>query len=235
MSFVLARDARLLRDYITVEEVRGFVPGARELVQQWMQNAPKHAVYFGKLDGQLRKLGIDVNGKRPNMALMRQVFLAATFGAYVLEILDSAKAPAAIKWTSDRDAMFDRHDGLAFDLAYFFWLLIRSARTASAPPVPRLMFASPGMDGETEYAELIRLPDYLAGTLADVSLPDLGFSHEKFPPLFSQLFVEASNNAIINILMGEGRLTTRRLLFGSPRRAWQPLQPGAWEAGADGE
>ena len=82
------------------------------------------------------------------------------------------------------------------------------------------------MDGETEYAELIRLPDYLAGTLADVSLPEIEFSHDKFPPLFTQLFIEASNNAVLQVGHEGETLITRRVLFGAPRSVWQPLQPG---------
>jgi hypothetical protein len=74
-------------------------------------------------------------------------------------------------------------------------------------------FGQPGMDGLNEYAELIRLPDYLAGTLADMSLPELEFSHDKFPPIFSQVFVNARNNAIIEVLAERGGVTTSRIGF----------------------
>jgi hypothetical protein len=229
VSFSVAKETRALRGYATVDEMTSFVPEARRVVAAWIEHNSNHAAYFERLDRRLKLLGDELAQKRRNEKLIRQIFLVATFAAYVLELLDDAKAPSEVCWISDRDAMFDRYDGLAFDLAFFFWLLVRSERAPSSPPVPRLKFASPGMDGEQEYAELIRLPDYLAGTLADISLPEIEFSHDKFPPLFSQLFVEASNNAVLQVDLDGEALVTRRVLFGSPRSVWQPLQPDEWK------
>lgn len=232
VSFAVAKETRALRGYATAEAITDFIPQARQIVAGWIDHNPDHAEYFERLDRQLRQLGDEMGHKRRNERLVRQIFLVATFAAYVFDLLDLAKAPSEVLWISDRDAMFDRHDGLAFDLGFFFWLLVRSGWASSSPPMPRLKFAAPGMDGETEYAELIRLPDYLAGTLADVALPDIAFSHDKFPPLFAQLFVEASNNAILQINQDGEALVTRRVMFGAPRSVWQPLQPGEWEGNA---
>lgn len=224
VSFVVSRETQGLRSYATADAIAGFVPEARRVVGQWITNSPEHSDYLQHMDRRLKLLGAEMTQKRRNDKLIRQIFLVATFAAYIFELLDLSRAPAAVRWISDRDAMFDRHDGLAFDLAFFFWLVVRSDRWATSPPIPRLSFASPGMDGKTEYAELIRLPDYLAGTLADVALPEMVFSHDKFPPLFSQLFVDSSNNAVVQVLQDGEVLTTRRVLFGKPRSAWQPLQ-----------
>lgn len=232
VSFAVAKETRALRGYATAEAITAFIPEARSVVGEWIEHNPEHAEYFERLDHRLQQLADEMGRKRRNEKLVRQIFLVGTFAAYVLELLDAAKAPSEVLWISDRDAMFDRHDGLAFDLGFFFWLLIRSARAATSPPMPRLKFASPGMDGETEYAELIRLPDYLAGTLADVSLPEIEFSHDKFPALFAQLFIEASNNAVVQVAHDGEALITRRVLFGAPRSVWQPLQSGEWKGRA---
>lgn len=230
VSFAVGKETRALRSYATTEEITAFVPEARRIVGGWIEHNPEHAAYFERLDRRLQLLADELGRKRRNEKLIRQIFLVSTFAAHVLELLDATKAPSEVCWISDRDAMFDRHESLAFDLAFFFWLLIRSGRAASSPPMPQMKFATPGMDGETEYAELIRLPDYLAGTLADVSLPEVEFTHDKFPPLFSQLFVEASNNAVLQVDFDGKALVTRRVLFGSPRSVWQPLQPGDWKS-----
>lgn len=229
VNFVVARETNALRDYVSGERLRAFLPVARNLVQDWARNNAEHAAYFEAVDRRLKQLNLEVARKQPSDRLIRQIMLVAAFGAYVLDILDIAKAPQAIKWISDRDAMFDRHDNVAFDLAYLFWLVSRSSRCGSQGPVPNVAFGLPGMDGVNDYAELIRLPDYLAGTLADVTLPDLEFSHEKFPPIFRQVFVEASNNAVVQVGMSGETLITRRLGFGALRSAWQSLQPGDWD------
>ena len=49
---------------------------------------------------------------------------------------------------------------------------------------PEFLFGLPEWDGKNEYAEFIRIADYLAGTLADIKLPEMTFSHAKFEPVF---------------------------------------------------
>lgn len=231
VSFVVAKDGHALREYASAEVISAFIPAARDLIAQWVANNPDHAAYFLRLDRQLHQLSTEMNRKKRNERLIRQIFLVATFAAHVLELLDAVKAPTSIQWISDRDAMFDRYDGLAFDLAFLIWLVSRTSKSAAPAPVPKLAFALPGMDDVNDYEEFIRLPDYLAGTLADVSMPDLQFSHVKFAPLFTQVFVNSSNNAVVQIVAEREGVTTRRLGFGARRSAWQPLQPGQWKGG----
>lgn len=130
-------------------------------------------------------------------------------------MVNDAKSPITVRWISDRDAMFDRHDGVAFDLA---WLLFQIMRRRKGGVVdlrrPQIAFATPGMDGRTEYAEFVRLPDFLAGTLADIKLPQMMFTHRKFPPIFNRVLVDSPNNAIVELLANEERVTCRRLGFG---------------------
>jgi hypothetical protein len=57
------------------------------------------------------------------------------------------------------------------------------------------------------------LPDCLAGTLADIDLPTMTFSHDKFPPVFSEVFVNSPNNAVVELLCNKEQLTTRRIAF----------------------
>jgi hypothetical protein len=71
------------------------------------------------------------------------------------------------------------------------------------------------MDGKTEYAEFVRLPDFLAGTLADIKLPQMMFTHRKFPPIFDRVLVDSPNNAIVELLANKDGVTSRRIGFGS--------------------
>ena len=96
--------------------------------------------------------------------------------------------------------MFDRHEGIAFDLAWLFFQMMRRSKGGVIDlRRPQLQFATPGMDGVTEYSEFVRLPDYLAGTLADIKLPQMMFTHQKFPPVFNRLFVDTLNLSLIHI------------------------------------
>lgn len=152
--------------------------------------------------------------KQPSLNLLRRIFPVASFAAVVLGMLNDAKSPVNIRWISDRDAMFDRHEGVAFDLA---WLLFQIMRRRRGGVIdlrrPQITFATPGMDGRTEYAEFVRMPDFLAGTLADIKLPQLMFTHRKFPMIFDRVLVNSSNNAVVELLSDEERVTSRRINF----------------------
>ncbi|MEJ8559836.1 hypothetical protein QTO30_00305 [Yoonia sp. GPGPB17] len=216
-SFVVERESNYLKAAITLEAMRAVVRQLQEVVFQWKAAEPGNELYYDELGNRLGSLLFELDGKNPSSALLRRMFLVASFGALVFHLIHDEKSPLSIRWISDRDAMFDRHDGLAFDLG---WLLFQIMRRRSGGVIdvrrPQLIFTSPLMDGVNSYDEFVRLPDYLAGTLADLRLPNVIFSHPKFPKVFNRLFVDTQNNAIIEIVAPTGRITSRRLAFGNP-------------------
>ena len=214
LSFVVERQSSYLKKAIGVEEMRDLTGSLQNVVREWATAEPPNAAYYDALNQRLRLLAIELAGKNPSLRLLRRIFLVASFAAVVLGIVNDAKLPLAIRWISDRDAMFARHDGIAFDLAWIFFQMIRRSRGGVIDlRRPQLTFATPGMDGVTEYAEFVRLPDYLAGTLADMKLPQMMFTHQKFPPVFNRLFVNTSNNAVIEIVTTPDCVTSRRITF----------------------
>ncbi len=212
VSYIVERQSKLLRDYITDENIIASLPDLRELIALFKRDSPAAVPYFQLVDKRLAAFEQDMKRRNRNSSLARRIHLCAAFAAILFKHLDAQKAPAFIRWISDRDAMFDRHDHLTFDLAYIYFQLLRSM-TSEVPDRPRFEFGLPLMDGIKEYAELIRLPDYLAGTLADLTLPALEFTHNKFRPVFADVFVNSPNNAVIEVLGSQGKVTTRRVGF----------------------
>jgi hypothetical protein len=221
LSFVVERESRFLRDYIVEDQIPQFLADARQIIGAWATNVPANAVYFAAVDRRLAQMEQELSRKARPQKLIRQILMSAVFGASALMLIHRGKAPVAIRWISDRDAIFDKYDGLAFDLAFYLFTLLRSK--GDSPPDfgrPLLTFGLPGMDGKASYEELIRLPDFLAGTLADIKLPQMMFTHRKFPPIFNRVFVDSPNNAVVEVLGGAERITTRRIGFeGAQRRS----------------
>lgn len=214
VSFVVERQSAYLRDAVSLEEMQGLTNGLRDIVQAWAAEELGNAAYYAALDRRLSLLAAELAGKNPSLKLLRRIFLVASFASVVLGMINEAKAPIGIRWISDRDAMFDRHGGVAFDLGWLFFQMIRRSQAGVIDlRRPTFGFATPGMDGVREYAEFVRLPDYLAGTLADIKLPQMMFTHPKFPPVFNRLFVDGQNNAVIEIATTPAGVTTRRVAF----------------------
>lgn len=227
LNFVVERRTSFLKSILTLEAMQSLTADLRGVVNAWTIEEPPNSGYYGAIDRRLRSLADELGRKRSSLRLLRQIFLVASFAAIVFSVVNDAKAPITIKWISDRDAMFDRHDGIAFDLG---WILFQMMRRMGAGLIdlrrPQIAFASPGMDGVTEYAELMRMPDILAGTLADMRLPQVMFSHKKFPPVFNRLFAESPNNAVVEIVDENDIVKARRIGFGAPPIG--PLTPGPY-------
>ncbi len=212
VSYVVERQSRILRDYITDENIIAALPDLREVITLIMRDAPTTTPYYTAVDKRLAAFEQEMKRKKRNSNLARQMFLCAAFAASLFLHLDAKKDPRAIRWISDRDAMFDKFDRVTFDLAFIYFQLMRS-QTGKVSYYPELQFGMPGWDGKNEYNEFIRLPDYLAGTAADISLPSMTFTHDKFHPIFDNVFVNAPNAAVIEVLGGKEKITARRIGF----------------------
>lgn len=216
LSFLIQRESQFLKNLFTLEAMTFITDALRSVVAEWRAAEPSNTEYYTAVDKKLQKLRAELIGKRPNSTLLRKIFLVSSFSAITHSLVNDVKAPLMIKWVSDRDAMFDRFEGVVFDLVWVLFQIMRR-RKAGLLDVkrPQLIFVTPYMDGEKSYDEFVRLPDFLAGTLADMRLPHAMFSHTKFPPIFNDLLVKSKNNAILEIIAEPGGVTTaRRIAFG---------------------
>ncbi|EHH4259703.1 GCN5 family acetyltransferase [Escherichia coli] len=214
VSFIVERESKLLRDFITNDNIHGFCQSARELILSCLEEPNLDINYWQRIDKDLGSFAIDVKRKKFNAKLARQILLTSTFAAFIFLILNQLKDPAYIRWVTDRDSAFEKYNGVAFDVAYLLFLVARHQfRTVKNPNKPQYVFAYPFMDGKTDYAEHVRLPDYLAGLCADIKLPSIGFTHTKFNKIFGNAIVNSANNIIIQVLGNSEKITLRRLVF----------------------
>ncbi|MET5369750.1 hypothetical protein WH694_24190 [Klebsiella oxytoca] len=214
VSFIVERESKLLRDFITNDNIHGFCQSARELILSCLDEPNLDINYWQRIDKDLGSFAIEVKRKKFNAKLARQILLTSTFAAFIFLILNQLKDPTYIRWVTDRDAAFEKYNGVAFDVAYLLFLVARHQfGTVKNPNKPQYVFAYPFMDGKTDYAEHVRLPDYLAGLCADIKLPSIGFTHTKFNKIFGNAIVNSANNIIIQVLGNSEKITLRRLVF----------------------
>ncbi|KXF77908.1 hypothetical protein ATN84_25000 [Paramesorhizobium deserti] len=216
VSYLIEKKSKLLRDYMTDDNIRGALQDMRDVVSQMVVMMPEKADHYRAVDRRLASFQTEMKKRSPNSNLARQILLCSAFASIVCRHLAVKKKPKFIRWISDRDAMFDKHDKVAFDLSFLYFHLHRMMNGQDALE-PEFYFGLPGWDGENEYAEFIRIADYLAGTLADIKLPEMTFSHAKFEPVFRNLFVNGPNAALVEVLARDGGgVTARRLVPTAP-------------------
>jgi hypothetical protein len=212
ISYLVEKKSKLLRDYMTDDNIRGALEDMRAVVAEMVVLIPEKVGHYREVDKRLASFQTEMKRRSRNSNLARQILLCAAFASIVCRHLAAKKKPRFIRWISDRDAMFDKHDKVAFDLAFLYFHLHRMMNGQDALE-PEFLFGLPGWDGKNEYAEFIRIADYLAGTLADIKLPEMTFLHAKFEPVFRNLFVNGPNAALVEVLAREGGgVTARRLV-----------------------
>ncbi|CAJ9223029.1 Uncharacterised protein [Burkholderia pseudomallei] len=226
VSFVIDRNSALLRDYLRVEHMSGFIPDACEFVESLREHSPASAsldpAYF---DDVLKRLGAfekDLARKQLNAKLSRQIHLASGFAATMFYLVTQATQAGYLRWISDRDKLIEHNDTVVYDLAYLYFILMSSSQASPEPPsqgnlvwdVPKTYFELPDRTGKHRFDALIRLPDYLAGTLADIG-PNMSYSKEKFGEMLHGVFVDSPNNWVVQLTSNGERVTARSVQYRS--------------------
>lgn len=116
-------------------------------------------------------------------------------------MLKKYSSPTHIAWVSDRDAIIDKHNGFAFD-NMLFWYKIVSHGLEFAKIDPQFIFQEPEKEAENYYDELIRIPDYIAGSLASIDIENkenLLTIHDKHWQMFNNVYTNPMNQATLKV------------------------------------
>lgn len=142
VTFMVERESKLLRKYITDENMIDFTSDMRGLIAQLINEPGVDITYWQRIDRALAAFSADVGHKGFNSKLARQILLTSAFASFLFVVLNRLKAPARIRWVTDRDATFERYNEVSFDIAFMFFLLVRSNDGIPAEPnKPRFEFA----------------------------------------------------------------------------------------------
>lgn len=217
ITYVVGRQSKLLRDYISKDAILGGLSDTLECIEMISAQNPATRPYWSMVGQRIKAVQKFMGRSSPNVTLIRKMYLVSAFAAVLFKHLNVHKEPYAIRWISDRDSIMDCCDGVAFDMAFFYFLQIASNQDKVFNQ-PLFHYATPGMDGVTEYNEFIRLPDYLAGTLADLDLTKVTFTRDKYWPIFSDVIYDSPNKAVIEVLGDINGITSRRIGWGGGLR-----------------
>lgn len=219
ISFIINRNSKYMKDYSDAENMKSFLPAFRDIVEMIASNSNIEDDYFALVKRRTEIFEKDFKNKNFNAKLSRQIYLVSTFASLIFYYLTIIKKPAHITWISDRDAIIDRYEGIVFDFAYIMFLAEYSETMATREdsPImidePKFTFLEPEKTAVNAYDELVRIPDYLAGTLADFDIEKQEFSKDKYYQMLKQSLVNSQNHAIIQVSGDSQKLSARRLVF----------------------
>ena len=110
VSYLVDKKSKLLRDCMTDDNIRGALQDMREVVAQMASMIPEKVDCYRAVDRRLASFQTEMKRRSPNSNLAQQILLCAAFASIVCRHLAVKKKPRFIRWISDRDAMFDKHE-----------------------------------------------------------------------------------------------------------------------------
>ena len=148
-------------------------------MKKWPENKQKE---FSKI----KTLRDYFNRKNADKKTLSEICIVCHIMSIIIEFLMIKSHAKQIIWISDRDAITNFQDGIISELVRIGYANLIHNRV----PDHEVFAAVKGKDYEKDlYDELIRIPDYISGTVADIDFQDKDKATDKHYTLFDQSIV----------------------------------------------
>jgi hypothetical protein len=177
------------------EIVRSAIRQLLDGMRAW-KDADQQKVFISRM----QKLERSAAANNFNSRLMRDIFLVTSIASVIAYLLTKWKAPRTVGWFSDRDSLISAYGQIAHDLFVINHGSICQHRGVEFRDV-QLRYGNPLPDPQfpkqSWYDAIIRIPDYLAGTLAAYNYRENTTSGQKASDMVRGVFANAVNSIVI--------------------------------------
>lgn len=198
-SLVIRKKENLLADWLNKAPLDKIIDWMADVFEQSKGTDLEKSEYYNQVQERLKKFTLEIKRKGYNKKLIREILLTSSFGASIIYMLKKYSSPNQIGWVSDRDAIIDRFDGLAFDNMLFWYKRVSDGESFSTVD-PEFIFLEPEKVGPNYFDELVRIPDFIAGSLASFDFDNVANNIEikdKYKQMYMYVFTNSINHAII--------------------------------------
>ena len=217
-SFVLKKEDGYFANSLRSEIIENSIEHLECDVDNWKKDNPPTAEYFKDFKKRIVFFKEGKKSKSFNWKLMRKILIISCIASVILYEITKINKPMAIAWISDRDGIVEKFDGISLDLAFSNYLYLFDGSDSETSGfdlsfLPKIYFLTSKKGTIDDYEELVRIPDFLAGTIAELNGTDCNFRHEKYYPIFYETIVNAKNHSIIAIDDKKDDFYTRRMKY----------------------
>ncbi|WP_316674929.1 hypothetical protein [uncultured Tolumonas sp.] len=220
ISFCLDRKRKLHQDERLYFETR-FSMMKKQLLY-WCETTPEGKQNYLEFIKKLDILSNVASSAGGNMKVIRDIEILSSLAAYIAFEITKRIDIEIIGWFSDRDSMLSYKatkfkSPIIFDFAeHLYYLFCNSEGIKSEN---KLVFGVPDSNNDKNvwYDSMNRIPDLIAGTLADYEIKNNIASHQKFIPVIERLFTNETKNMFFNLKFSKNSYEANRI-------TWHPLQ-----------
>lgn len=212
INFILKETAGLIsRKDMTDQEVALKSLGeVIKIIEGWIVNQPEGEDKFREQINRFINWRRELQKKSPNLKLYRHIVLISLLASYIAHMLTvEAKADTVI-WFADRDKITEAYSSVAFDLFEMNHYGLCDYKGVDGSITELGLGIKDEGSNELWYDPLIRIPDYLAGTLSSWNMSANDVSKSKHAQILQKVFSENEFCAIIVINLGKDKYNCGR-------------------------
>lgn len=186
--------------YILLKNIEGIM----DMLTYWSANQPKGAAKFNEQLKKFKNVKNLLERPTANIKLFRRLVLTSFLASLIAFYLSKESCCKNIIWFPDRDVIHEAFTGIyidIFEIMHWGLCLDKLPSGRITPRIGRAVYES----GEKRmwFDALIRLPDFIAGTVASWDFESNLTSAEKHAILLDKVFVENPYCMIIRLNMSK--------------------------------
>jgi hypothetical protein len=179
-------------------------------IQEMTESQPNNCNHLLDTIKKIDALIIEITRPSSNITLLKDIMFASFSAAYLGGLISSILPIKNLAWLSDRDKISQSYNHIAEDFFYLNFLSL--AKHFEVDKKPQLATTRPDETSEEMwFDEIIRIPDYFAGTLADWDIAKNQASKNKFLKIIEGAVADNPRFALIKIKYVDGDLQACRL------------------------
>jgi hypothetical protein len=187
-------------------------------LQHWCLTTPEAKFHYMDFIKKLEVLREVVVNPGANMKVIRDIEILATMAAYLMFEVSKLIDVQTIGWFSDRDSILSYKAGkfrspVIFDIVHHLYYLFCNDEGIESKGKLVLGVPESGADGKVWYDSFNRIPDVIAGTLADYDYKKNKCSHKKFIPVVKDVFTSSKRNLFFDLDLSHKGYFSSRLEF----------------------
>lgn len=200
------------------ENIISAIKESQQIINSWKKST-KVAVYYESIDIRISSLLKEMEQKSFNVTLFKDIALISLLSAYITHLLTNKAGAEIVGWFSDRDKITSSYKSIIFDLFHLNHHGLSLRDSVDTNKFKIIIGVPDGNSAENMWYDIQnRIPDHIAGTLADYNLVKNTVSKEKFIDMLSKSLSRESLFAIIKCSFGINGFECSRLIFNAEEK-----------------
>lgn len=217
LNFAFVFDKRSKLDYLNEKNIfLKWIDNAINVLEKWNEAISDGAKHYEESVKNFKVIRKELEKNSPNLSILRDINILAILTSYLATQVALTGHIDMLGWFSDRDSLLnfknkDLSKSFAVELIHYYYHVLCISNNLHDKP--ELVFGIPEKEGNMWYDDFNKIPDLIAGTLADCDFNTRQNSQEKFQKVVDDFFTNTEKIKIFKIHLSKDNIHSLRMVF----------------------